>query len=147
MIRYATEDDLPRSIEIGIEFIKSGYYSHLPIDVKTMHEHASRALYEDHWLYLVDEIDGAQVGFFSAHIEQTMFGPGLIAYQDLMYVQPEYRRGKTAIKFLKAFEGWAREMGCMNLYFAPSVHVDERFDKLARRSGFEYIGPQYGKKL
>jgi GNAT superfamily N-acetyltransferase len=147
MIRHAHEDDLPRSIEIGIEFIKSGYYSHLPIDVKIMHNHAARALNDENWLYLVDEIDGEQVGFFSAHIEQTMFGPGTIAYQDLMYVQPDYRRGKTAMKFLKAFEGWAREKGCMNLYFAPSVHVDERFDKLARRAGFEFIGPQYGKKL
>ena len=147
MIRYAHEDDLPRSIEIGIEFIKSGYYKHLPIDRVKMHRHALRALQDPNWLYLVDEIDGEQVGFFSAHIEESLFGPGKIAYQDLMYVQPEYRRGKTAIKFMKEFQSWASRNECYNLYFAPSVHVDARFDKLARRAGFEYIGPQYGKKL
>lgn len=147
MIRYATEDDIQGSIEVGIEFIKDGYYSHLPIDRDTMYNHAARALESEWWLYLVDEIDGKQAGFFSAHIEETMFGPGRIAIQDLMYIKPKYRRGMSALRFLREFEKWAVSKDCENLYFAPSVHVDTRFDTLAKKVGFEYIGPQYGKKL
>ena len=147
MIRRATEEDIEFSINIGLGFIRDGYYSHLPVDVEKMRFHAERALHEPNWLYLVDERDGEQVGFFSAHIEETLFGPGLIAYQDLMYIQPYARKGMSALKFLREFEKWARGKGCLNLYFAPSVHVDEGFDKLAKRVGYSYIGPQYGKKL
>ena len=147
MIRHATEDDIEVSIDIGIGFILSGFYQNLPIDVETMRFHAERALYDDNWLYLVKEVDGEQVGFFSAHIEPTLFGPGLISYQDLMYIRPEHRTGMTAPRFLKMWEEWSREKGCMNLYFAPSVHVDEAFDKLAKRMGMKFIGPPYGKVL
>ena len=147
MIRRAHEGDIELSINIALGFIREGYYSHLPINVETMRSHAERALFQPNWLYLVDERDGEQVGFFSGHIEETLFGPGLIAYQDLMYIQPYARNGMTGAKFLREFEKWARENGCMNLYFAPSVHVDERFEKLAKRVGYAYIGPQFGKKL
>tara|TARA_R110000822_G_C15285285_1_gene490538 strand:- start:787 stop:1230 length:444 start_codon:yes stop_codon:yes gene_type:complete len=147
MIRSALEGDIETSLDIAIEFIKEGYYSHLPIDRGMMYDHAHRALDEWDWLYLVDEIDGEQVGFFSAHIEETLFGPGRVASQDLMFVLPKYRKGMSAVKFLKAFETWAQGNDCMNLYFAPSASVDPRFDALSRRLGFEYIGPQYGKKL
>lgn len=147
MIRLGTESDIDDSVDIAVEFIKEGYYSTLPVEKDKMREHASRAASEWNWLYLVEEIEGNQVGFFSAYIEETLFGPGNIACQDLMFILPKYRKGLAAVKFLKEFEDWARSMDCDNLYFAPSVHVDTRFDTLSKRLGFEYIGPQYGKRL
>lgn len=147
MIRHAIADDIEKSIEIGIEFINSGYYSNLPIDIPMMREHATRALDDPNWLYLVDEIEGNQVGFFSAKLEYTMFGKGIVAIQDLMFIKPEYRTGMSALKFLRKFEEWATENEAMQLNFSPSVHVDDRFDKLAKKAGYEYIGPQYGKKI
>ena len=147
MIRYATEGDIEDSVKIAVEFIEEGYYADLPVDKDMMHAHARRALEEWHWLYLIEEIDGKQAGFFSAHIEDTLFGPGRIASQDLMFILPKYRTGMAAVRFLKEFESWAKKNGCLNLYFAPSVHVDPRFDSLSKRLGFEYIGPQFGRKI
>lgn len=147
MIRLANSGDIEASLEIALEFIDSGYYSFLPSDINIMRAHAMRALEEPNWLYLVEDLNGVQSGFFSAHIEGSLFGKGEIAYQDLMYIRPEYRKGTAAVRFMRRFEDWARQNNCMSLYFAPSVNVDSRLDRLAKRLGYEYLGPQYGKKL
>jgi GNAT superfamily N-acetyltransferase len=147
MIRLATHDDVEKSVEIGIKFAQDSYYGTMPVDPQKMLSMADWAVEAPDWLYLVSEEDGEQVGFFSAYLDTSMFGPAVIAMQHLMYILPEHRHGMTAVRFLKEFEKWAREVGADNLYFATSAFVDERFHALAERMGFDYIGPQFGKKL
>jgi hypothetical protein len=147
IIREATLDDILDSVSIGKRFVEDSYYSNMTMNIEKMAEHAWRAIESEVWLYLVAIEDGKQIGFFTASLDTSMFSDSIIAIQDLMYIIPEKRKGMAAVRFLKEFEKWAVDSGADNLYFGITAQVDERFHKLAERLGFDYLGPQFGKKL
>lgn len=51
-------------------------------------------------------------GLFMAQCSEHPFGPVRWAWETLWYVEPQYRKGHNSLKMLKAYENWARKMGC-----------------------------------
>lgn len=70
--------------------------------------------------------EGMLVGYYIA----TMFGHlhyrnlGDVAYTDVYYLAPEYRKGRNGVQFLQAIETSLARRGARKLYFSCKVHQD-----------------------
>jgi GNAT superfamily N-acetyltransferase len=64
------------------------------------------------------------------------------------YVEPEYRGSRAAIKLVKAFEAWAKEMGVEDVYLGQTtgIEVDKTRD-FYERLGYKVVGVNTIKHL
>lgn len=145
-IRYAEEKDIEKCVELSVDMIREGIYKHFDIDLDDMRAHARRAM-GDLYCYLVFEKDGEVVGFFLAEIEKTFFGRDWVAHQNLMYIDPAHRGNlKIPMEFMRWFRRWVdSETHARKMFFAPTVSVHDGFDIMAKRLGYDYVGPMYGR--
>tara|TARA_R110000764_G_scaffold14711_2_gene42079 strand:- start:66 stop:521 length:456 start_codon:yes stop_codon:yes gene_type:complete len=146
VVRLAEDNDLKKCVVLALDMIREGYYKDYDIDEVEMTHHAKRAFHQPDWMFLVYEKDDEVVGFFSAQITKTFFGHDLIAEQNLMYIDPKARGNiNIAMSFMREFRNWAKVNKCKGAFFAPTVSVHSGFDIIAKRLGYDYVGPMYGR--
>jgi hypothetical protein len=146
VVRLVEDKDLKKCVALGVDMIKEGYYKDYDVNEEAMTQHAERAFQQPDWMFLVYEKDDEVVGFFLAQISKTYFGNDLIAEQNLMYIDPPHRGSiKIAMQFMREFRSWAVLNKCKGIFFAPTVSVHDGFDIIAKRLGYNYVGPMYGR--
>jgi GNAT superfamily N-acetyltransferase len=69
----------------------------------------------------------------------------LFAVNDVIYLEPEYRKGMTGFRLIKAAEKWLKDDGVSVLSINTKVH--KPFDLLLERLGFNLIERVYSKRL
>lgn len=103
MIRRATQDDLPRIVDLGAEFLAECPYSWVPLDALAFAEFAS-GMIEKGVIFLSDD------GMIGGVIAPFYFNPAVTMAAELFWWA---RSGGQELR--QALEVWGREQGCQAL--------------------------------
>lgn len=96
----------------------------------------------------VAEEDGKVIGYFLGGVTYEWFSDELIAFDYSVYVVPEKRNGRVAIKLFKAFENWATEKGAEYLHVGLSTGINvEGNSRFYCSLGFKENGVLFEKRL
>ncbi|MEQ8404486.1 MAG: GNAT family N-acetyltransferase [Oceanicaulis sp.] len=144
-IRNATPDDVPAIVELGARFHAESHYRRIPYDVDwalgTMGRYASG--HQDALLLVVHEGEDL-IGFLAARIGPIIFSPRRAVIQDLLFVHPDHRSGRTGTALVERFLEWADACDPAFIDFTQSTGIQEAgFGQLMARYGFENHGTVY----
>jgi GNAT superfamily N-acetyltransferase len=86
-------------------------------------------------------IGGEAVGLFTGLVEETFFGPDIVAHQHLLYIEPAHRGGILAAQMMHRFETWALLQNAKEIWVSQATGIQpERTRKLFEALGFKTIG-------
>jgi mannose-6-phosphate isomerase-like protein (cupin superfamily)/L-amino acid N-acyltransferase YncA len=89
---------------------------------------------------------GALVGYVMFIVRwNPHYRSSLIAMQDVLYLKPEYRRGRTGITLIRVAETRLRAEGVQVVYH--HVKRTNRVGELLERLGYELVDQLYAKRL
>lgn len=105
------------------------------------------ALEEQGILHLLTVRDNEKlVGYHKAFIVPHIhFKSTLVAYTDLYFLMPEYRKGFTGINFFKILEGKLKKLGVKKIYTMTKVKKDN--SALFNRLGYTLAEYAYTKYI
>lgn len=93
------------------------------------------------WLAVADD---ATVGMIAAGLYRQPMSLELIGSEICWWMNPEARRGRTALRLLRTAEAWARERGATTFQMmAPTPEVGAFYAAL----GFEAIETHYQRRM
>lgn len=143
MIRTATREDVPRIVDMGARFIDTEYPGAVRFNPEMLAA-LTTALIDGAGTVLVVEAADELVGMMALQTYVHPMSGDLIATEIVWWMEPEARRGVTAIRLFIAGEQWAREQGATKLQMiAPSDKVGQFYERL----GFERIEVHYQRSL
>lgn len=136
-------------LKLGIAMQEEGDYSGVPFDIEKASQSILQMVIKNPNAFGVLAYDGdTPVGMIAGSVTPYFFSRGMMASDYVWYVQPEYRGSRAAIKMLKMFLSWSRDMGAMEAYVGVSTNVSpQRTGKLLERLGFTHIGGNYKVEL
>ncbi len=92
--------------------------------------------------------ESGPIGYFIAGIFENFFNNQVIAFDYSVYVLPDKRNGRTAIKLIKAFEQWAKENGASYCQIGITTAINQdKTSKFYQLLGFKPYGFQFQKRL
>jgi len=115
---------------------ESDYYRTQPFDNKQLKASLSNVVFNESSIALLAIQNNEMIGFFIGGLTYGLFNSELIAFDYSVYVVPEQRNGRTAIKLIKAFEDWAISKGANR--FRVGTTTDINTDKTSRF--YEFLG-------
>lgn len=115
---------------------ESDYYRLQPFDKERLEASLSNVVFNENSIALLAIQHNEIIGFFIGGLTYGLFNSELIAFDYSVYVVPEQRNGRTAIKLIKAFEEWAISKGANR--FRVGTTTDINTDKTSRF--YEFLG-------
>lgn len=113
------------------------------------HEEAARAWVvqmltnHKHAIFLLE--DDGPVGLIAGMVQPYWFAMADTAMQVLLYVMPESRKGRAALKLIRAFEDWGSKWGSVaNL---SATIENEKVFGLYNRLGYLPVNTRYMKEV
>jgi GNAT superfamily N-acetyltransferase len=92
-------------------------------------------------LGLVEEVNGKLVGMFNAYLTKMIFNDSVIACDSILFVEKKHRGSSVAVKFLKAYEDWAKRVKAVTVFMGVSTGIHEkRTVQLYKRLGYKPSG-------
>lgn len=92
--------------------------------------------------------DGQKLaGYFGMYITDSMHSQKRMATEDTMYLHPEYRKGRNALRFLKFIEAQCREWGVEEIMFSCEIDNETGIKGLLNLLDFHPVVMQYSKRL
>lgn len=89
--------------------------------------------------------DGGLVGYFVALLVPNLHSSRMYAYNDMVYIAPEHRKGFAAHRLIRMAEAWLKEAGAAVIMV--NVTRKKPFDALLQRMGYSHIENVYSKHL
>lgn len=87
-------------------------------------------------------------GFFCAAATPHYFGNDLYACDLVLYVDPEHRGSIFPVRMIRAYEIWARSIGCREAILGVSTEINtKRTGAFYERLGYDRNFPVYRKIL
>lgn len=143
-IREATEQDIPRIVEMGSRSLVDGPYAGKLEDCPEQTAEFSLGIIRDQGKVVVSEDDGKLTGLFGFILYKHPFTGKQTAYELMWWVEPEYRKSFTGIALLRAAQRIARDLGAVHMQVsAPTEQVGQAYKAL----GYEKIEVLYQKDL
>jgi GNAT superfamily N-acetyltransferase len=152
MIREARLEDLSKCVYIAGVFHEgsqfAGVTSYNPADA---FDHAVRCFQSVNKFFWVYEKAGEVVGFFIAGRHSVPWNRDqYITEEELFFILPEHASPRVALRFFRAWESWAADLGTYHMLFNPTSFVDDnvdRWDGFCHAIGFQPGGKSYKKVL
>ena len=145
MIRLLTEEDIPDVLElVELAMSESIYYKNLDFDINATRTALYYSLLSDFHIVCISVDESGVHGIFSVYLN-SLYTVQIIAYEELFYVHPDYRRGKVAIKLCEFVVNACKVSGAAKLFSTATLGLDTTghhanvFSKLLKRFGFEEI--------
>lgn len=139
MIRAATEKDLPAIEAMGRGIHAESRYARYDFSADKYNKVARHCL--ENGISLVVEENGHIVGALFANVGQHYFGNDLQSTDLIHYILPQFRRGWTAVRLLKAYIVEAKALGVVDICIGNSSGLQpQRVWRLYERLGFKLIG-------
>lgn len=145
MIRLVEEKDLQQIMELGKDYMReSVFYDGIDFDEGNAWDSIYyRFLSEDNITCVA--VDGDTVmGFVSLNID-TSYTKQKIAFEEIYYIAPKYRRGKVAIKLCDFFVEQCRINDVVKIFTTSTAGFDNEghhsnvFTRLLKKFGFVEI--------
>lgn len=148
MIRRATQDDLPRLLELAAAMHAESrfrIYRFVPEKVSVLLEQAIGGQLPS--VVLVAERDGAVVGGIVGLCTEQWFSDQLVAQDLAIFMEPRHRGGMAAARLIGAFVEWATEQGAVTTELGINTGVEvERTALLYGRLGLRLTAHLYVKE-
>lgn len=149
-MRVAGPSDVPALVAIGQAIADEAKPVAMPFSATASEKWVRAVIAHPTNVCLIEESangsDGLIVGAVLGGLNNPPMAPAEIeAVCEYIWVRPEYRHGRTAIRLLLAFKGWAIENGAKVVFFSSSTGAD--LDPLARIVGAVCVGRNYRMAL
>lgn len=143
-VRTAKLPDVPALVALGQEFIKEApNYQKRPYMADKAAEHFTHLINGGGVIFIVEQ-DKEIMGGFAGRVSGDWFNNTKIAFDDVMYVKPEFRKTRAAYVLIQTFIGWAAAMGVNRIQCGTTTGVESR----ACIRLYEHFGfTQYGTVL
>ncbi|MEF9956668.1 MAG: GNAT family N-acetyltransferase [Acinetobacter sp.] len=140
-IRAATLSDVPAMVELGSVFIKEApNYKNRPFMAEKVAEHFTYLIKGGGVVFIVEHKKQI-IGGFVGRIGGDWFNDIKIAFDDVLYVVPEYRNSQVAQMLIQAFVGWAAAMGASRIQCGTTTGVESQSCiRLYEQFGFTQYG-------
>lgn len=146
-IRPAAEADIPAITELARRMhAESPRYAHLPFDSARLGATARQILATG--LVLLAELDAYPVGLMAGAVAPHFFSQALYGVELAVYVAPEHRGSRVALRMISRFEAWAKARGAGEMCLGISTGLDvPRTQALYERLGYRPSGVSLIKEL
>ncbi|NNG82038.1 GNAT family N-acetyltransferase [Acinetobacter sp. ANC 5378] len=147
-LRVATLPDVPAMVALGGEFIKEApNYKNRPYLAENAAKHFI-SLIKGGGVVLLVEHDNQIAGGFVGRIGGDWFNNTKIAFDDCLYVKPEFRKSRAAYMLIQAFIRWAQLMGASRIQCGTTTGVESAACiRLYKHFGFTEYGTVLDKEL
>lgn len=147
MIRPATNDDIPRIIELGHLLHQTSSYASMTFD-PGMAASFIESLISGLGVVFVADVGGVIVGGIAGGITEQWFSSDLLAFDYSFFIDPKVRSGITATRLMLTFTEWARLKGAKNIQIGITTGINEEGTARFYRSlGFVDSGLFFNKEL
>jgi GNAT superfamily N-acetyltransferase len=140
-VRVATLPDVPAMVALGGEFIKEApNYQNRPYIPVNAAKHFTSLIKGGGVIFLIEHRKQI-IGGFVGRIGGDWFNNTKIAFDDVLYVKPEFRKSKAAYMLIKSFISWATLMGASRIQCGTTTGVEsEACIRLYKHFGFTEYG-------
>lgn len=140
-LRVATLSDVPAMVALGGEFIKEApNYKSRPYIAENAAKHFTNLIKGGGAIFLIEH-DEQIIGGFVGRIGGDWFNNTKIAFDDCLYVKPEFRKSRAAYMLIQAFISWARLMGASRIQCGTTTGVEsDSCIRLYKHFGFTEYG-------
>lgn len=148
-IRQATTQDIEQII-VMCEALhsESEYYRNQLFEAERLAESLNTVMGNEYHIIFLAEQDKQIIGFFIGGLTRGLFNYELIAFDYSVYVVPEKRNGRAAIKLIKAFEQWAKEKGANRCRIGITTDIStNRTSRFYQLLGFKPCGVSFEKVI
>lgn len=90
---------------------------------------------------------GKMVGYFGIYLTPSMHSQLLTATEDTLYLAPDYRKGRTAIRFIQYVEAFCKLRGVHEILFSCEVDNASGIHGLLKMLKYQAVIQQYAKLL
>jgi GNAT superfamily N-acetyltransferase len=141
MIRIATEEDFELVREFALKFLDSLPYRTI-VDEDKVDEIVKTFLKSDRTERVV--LMYGDIGMLAGSVTPFIFGNVIMASEIGWWIEPEHRGKAAGRELLKAFEYWAKQVGCSAI---TMVSLDERLGKFYEKNGYKLYERAYVKEI
>ena len=123
-LRPATLIDVPELVELGHTFIQEApNYKNRPYLAESAAKHFISLIKGGGAIFLV-EYQEQIIGGFVGRIGGDWFNNIKIAFDDVLYVKPEFRKTRAAYMLIQAFIRWSQLMGVSRIQCGTTTGVE-----------------------
>jgi GNAT superfamily N-acetyltransferase len=143
VIREATEDDIPRLVEMGERFLtETVYRGRVAVNPRAMARTVAQLLVSETGAVFVSERDAQVVGMIGVlFFENPITGEPTVS-ELFWWVEPEARG--SGVRLLKRAEQWALAAGAHKVHMiAPTPDVAQLYERM----GYGYLEAAYQKAI
>lgn len=140
-VRVATIPDVPAMVALGGQFIKEApNYKNRPYIAENASMHFTNLIKGGGAIFLVEHQEQI-IGGFVGRIGGDWFNNIKIAFDDVLYVKPEFRKTRAAYMLIQAFIRWAQIMGASRIQCGTTTGVESAACiRLYKHFGFTEYG-------
>ncbi|MGL5456727.1 MAG: GNAT family N-acetyltransferase [Citrobacter telavivensis] len=153
MIRNATFFDVPEILRLADVYVReevepTGHHSAI-WDAAMMADNLMQSMQSPDDIVLLAVEDGQIIGYlWAASHCLAPWSPVRVASDYLFYVMPKHRGSRAAVRLVRAYIEWAKEIDCAEarLSVASGIHHD-RTEKFYEITGFVRYASTFNLKL
>ena len=140
-LRPATLIDVPELVKLGHIFIQEApNYQNRPYIAENASMHFTNLIKGGGAIFLVEH-EKQIIGGFVGRIGGDWFNDTKIAFDDALYVKPEFRKSRAAYMLIQAFIRWAQLMGVSRIQCGTTTGVESAACiRLYKHFGFTEYG-------
>ena len=141
LVRVATLPDVPAMVALGQEFIKEApNYQSRPYLAENAAKHFTSLIKGGGVVFLIEHQEQI-IGGFVGRMGGDWFNDIKIAFDDVLYVKPEFRKSRAAYMLIQAFIRWAQLMGAHRIQCGTTTGVESSACiRLYKHFGFTEYG-------
>jgi GNAT superfamily N-acetyltransferase len=125
-LRPATLIDVPELVKLGHTFIQEApNYKNRPYIAENASMHFTNLIKGGGAIFLVEH-EKQIIGGFVGRIGGDWFNNIKIAFDDVLYVKPEFRKTRAAYMLIQAFIRWAQLMGASRIQCGTTTGVESK---------------------
>lgn len=145
MIRRYREGDIPTCISHIQNYLEGNtytegndHYKGLDFSTSKMYKVLIDNLADVRFFCNLIIADENVVGGLCAYVAEPIFSNRTFAYDQFLYVVPEFKNYKAVFRLIKSYTDWAKRRDVAQCYLRTStLYRSDSFAKLCKRLGFE----------
>lgn len=148
--KIETKEEFVKFLKLCHTFHAESRFADVPFDVQRVHKIITVANANPQLFFTRYKVDdaGNYIGVFIGFVEELSFGMARQAVDLVFYVHPDHRGGPWFVKTLKAFEDWAKAVGCDFVKLMPNTGINtEGMTKMYPRLGYDLAGYIFSKEI
>jgi GNAT superfamily N-acetyltransferase len=144
VIRDATEGDLENLLYLGAKMHEESLVYYPPIERESVERYLEAVVSMPEVFLISFAFKDSPIGMITASAGPHAFSSVLRSGCELLYVLPEHRGGRTAMKLVERFKEWSDDLGAVYSTMGVSTGLDpERTGRFFEFMGFEPMERTY----